>query len=563
MKRFCLSLLLCVFLITSLGGAFMFSEAHANRAVMFFENLKHTKGKFRGKPFILLPWEKEIVRDVYGTLKEDGTRQYKFVYIEVPKKNGKSEIAAGAGLYHLVADGEMMGEVYGCAAERSQASIVFDVAADMIEQVPALAKRAKLTESKKRIKDRVSGSFYQVLSAEAYSKHGLNVSACIIDELHAHANRGLYDVMTFGAGDARTQPIWWIITTSGDDPDRESIGWEVHEYATKVLSGEIIDPTWYVKIYTYDGDDIYNEDNWNKANPSLGVTISIESVREAANRAKNNPAEERLFRWLRLNQWITTKLTTWLPLNLFDATVGEWNPMDMAGMDCFMGLDLSTTTDLSSVCMLFPPQGKMHDWRTFWHCWIPEENMQERIDKDRLDYAKYAKGGWVIPTPGNVIDYTMIEEKILELARLYNVIEVDADKAFATMLLQRLEAAGMTCVDIPQTFVSMTDPLNQIQVLLNGKAPAKDEFVTVGEPLLMGRLTHEYNPVARWAFGNASIAKNGSGLIKLVKEHKGKSVDRTKRIDPMVALACAMARARYYKGTIDLNAAVESGDFGF
>src|SRR4030042_2451702 len=216
----------------------MFSEARAQRAVKFFESLKHTKGQFAGKPFILLPWEKQIIRDVYGTVKENGLRQYKYVYIEIPKKNGKSELAAAAALYHLYADHERNGEVYGCAADKEQATLVFDVAEDMVEMAPALNKRANFNKSTKLITDRRCGFFYKVMSSEAYTKHGLNLSACIIDELHAQPNRDLWDVMTFGAGDARLQPIWWIITTAGDDPDRVSVGWEQHEDAGRIPAGD-------------------------------------------------------------------------------------------------------------------------------------------------------------------------------------------------------------------------------------------------------------------------------------------------------------------------------------
>lgn len=540
----------------------VFSEARAARAVKFFESLRHTKGRFYGQPFTLLAWEKQIIRDVYGTVNAQGFRQYKFAYIEIPKKNGKSELAAGAGLYQLFADGERNGEVYGCAADRAQASIVFDVAVDMIDQVPALAKRAKVTASRKRITDRVSGTFYQVLSAEAFTKHGLNVSACIFDELHAQPNRELWDVMTFGAGDARTQPIWWIITTAGDDPDRVSVGWEQHEYAKKILSGDIIDPTWYVTIFGYEGEDIYNEDNWNIANPSLGATIQIESVREAAEKAKVKPAEERLFRWLRLNQWITTKLSTWQPVDLFDATNGDWTRADQLGKDCYLGLDLSTTTDLSALAVIFPPQGTQLDWRVFWHCWIPAENMEERVKKDHVPYDQWAAGGWITSTPGNVVDYTTIKDTILEIMKFYHVIELDADRAFATMLLQELEKAHLLCVDVPQTFVSLTDPLNQTEILLKGKPPAEDVKALTGN-LLTGRMTHEASPVARWCFGNTSIAQNGQGFIKFVKEHKGKSVVRTKRIDLVAAWINGMARARFYKGAIDLSAAILSDDWSF
>jgi phage terminase large subunit-like protein len=352
-------------------------------------------------------------------------------------------------------------------------------------------------------------------------------------------------VMTFGAGDARQQPIWWIITTAGDDPDRVSICWEQHEYASKILAGDIVDSTWYPVIYGYDGDDIYNEANWEQANPSLGHTITLNSVREAAEKAKVKPADERLFRWLRLNQWITTKLTTWLPLNLFDQTTGTWGRDELLGLDCYIGMDLSSTTDLTALCTVFPPQGKQIDWRVFWDVFIPADSMDERIRKDHVPYDRWQKEGWLTVTDGNVVDYTKVEERILEIVKFHKVKEVCSDRAFATMLLQRLEQAGLTCVDIPQTFMSLTNPLTETERLLK-------EF----------KITHENNLVARWAFGNASIAKNGNGQLKLVKEHKGKSVVRTRRIDPVAAWIDAMARAVSYKGRVDLSAVILSDDWG-
>jgi phage terminase large subunit-like protein len=306
-----------------------------------------------------------------------------------------------------------------------------------------------------------------------------------------------------------------------------------------------VDPTWYPVIFCYNGEDIYNEDNWAAANPSLGHTITIESVRESAEKAKEKPADERLFRWLRLNQWITTKLTTWLPLDLFDRTIGTWSRDELIDKECYIGLDLSSTTDLTAICVVFPPQGTQLDWRVFWHCFIPSENMQERVKKDHVPYDKWAKAGMINVTEGNVVDYTKVRDCIVEIAKFHKVKEVCADRAFATMLIQELEQAGLTCVDVPQTFVSMSNPLNETERLMKA-----------------GQLTHEGNPVARWCFGNASVAKNGNEQIKLVKEHKGKSVIRTRRIDLISAWIDAMARAVSYKGMVDLSAAILDDDWG-
>jgi phage terminase large subunit-like protein len=334
-------------------------------------------------------------------------------------------------------------------------------------------------------------------------------------------------------------------------------------------------------VYGYEGDDIYNEANWFQANPSLGTAKSLDSMREAAHTARLKPANERLFRWLDLNQWITTKLTTWLPLDLFDRTIGEWNRADQLGKDCFLGLDLSSTTDLTALAVLFPPQGKQLEWRCFWHCWIPEDNMKERVDRDHVPYDKWVAAGHITATSGNMVDYTQVEKTILEIKKFYNVIEVPSDRAFAAMLLQRLEQQpnNLLCVDVPQTYKVMTSPMNLIEVLLKIAARQQSDeleqlksqltqaMVEAGMPglnnnLLVGGLTHENNLVARWCFGNASIAKNGNEEIKLVKEHKGKSVDRTKRIDLITALVNAMARAQFYKGTVDLSAQILSDDWG-
>ena len=275
----------------------------ADRAVAFISALKHTKGEWHGKNFELLPWQEKVVRDVFGTVKANGYRQYNTAYIEIPKKQGKSELAAAVALYLLAGDGEWGAEVYGCAADRQQASIVFDVACQMVEQCPALKKRIKPVLSQKRLVYTPLNSFYQVLSAESYTKHGLNVHGVVFDELHAQPNRLLYDVMTHGSGDARKQPLFFLITTAGTD--RNSICWEVHQKAQDILAGRKIDPTFYPVIYGIPDDaDWSDEKNWYLANPSLDVTVDIDKLRAAYQSAKDNPAEENLFRQLRLNQWV-------------------------------------------------------------------------------------------------------------------------------------------------------------------------------------------------------------------------------------------------------------------
>lgn len=272
-----------------------YNKTMADYAVSFIECLCHTKGTWAGKPFELIDWQEQIIRDVFGILKPNGYRQFNTAYIEIPKKQGKSELAAAVALLLCCGDGEQRAEVYGCAADRQQASIVFEVAADMVRMCPALSKRVKLLASQKRIIYLPTHSFYQVLSADAYSKHGFNVSDVIFDELHTQPNRKLFDVMTKGSGDARTQPLYFLITTAGTDT--HSICYETHQKALDIIAGRKIDATFYPVIYgAKDTDDWTDVKVWKKANPSLGITVGMDKVEAACESARQNPAEENAFR---------------------------------------------------------------------------------------------------------------------------------------------------------------------------------------------------------------------------------------------------------------------------
>jgi len=301
-------------------------ERQAQKAIDFITGLKHVKDPWHGCQFELLPWEEQIVTDIYGTLKKDGTRQYRTAYIEIPKKNGKTELMAALGLKQLCADDEWAAEVYGCASDRGQASLAFDVAVEMVDQEPELKKRMRPVLSKHRLIYLPTKSFYQVCSSEAFTKHGLNVSACLFDELHAQPNRDLYDVMSFGSGDARRQPLYFYITTGGKDPERTSIGWEVHEKAESILLGKRNDPTFYPVIYGFDpdnkriwtgrecekykgkGKEAWRDKKiWSMVNPSDGIALRKGAIEESYASAKGNEADELNFQQLRLNIWIKVK----------------------------------------------------------------------------------------------------------------------------------------------------------------------------------------------------------------------------------------------------------------
>ena len=496
----------------------------ADRAVAFISSLKHTKGEWHGKNFELLDWQDKIIRDVFGTVKENGYRRYNTAYIEIPKKQGKSELAAAVALYLLAGDGEWGAEVYGCAADRQQASIVFDVACQMVEQCPALKKRIKPVLSQKRLVYLPLNSFYQVLSAESYTKHGLNVHGVVFDELHAQPNRALFDVMTHGSGDARRQPLFFLITTAGTD--RNSICWEQHQKAVDVLSGKRNDPTFYPVIYGIDDDaDWSDERNWYKANPSLGTTVEIDTLRTAFNNAKENPAEENLFRQLRLNQWVKQSVR-WMPMDAWDKCDKPLDMKSLEGRECYAGLDLSSSTDITAFVLVFPPFDNDGAYTILPFFWVPEDTLELRVRRDHVPYDVWKANGSIMTTEGNVIHYGFIEKFIEELGTKYNIKEIAYDRWGAVQMSQNLEDAGFTIVPFGQGFKDMSPPTKELMKLV-----------------LEGRIVHGGNAPLRWMVDNIFVRTDPAGNVKPDKEKS------TERIDGAVATIMALDRAIRCTGT--------------
>ena len=498
-----------------------FDERKAQRVVRFIEALRHTKGEFHGQPFHLLPWQERIIRDVFGTVRDDDPtmRQYTTAYIEIPKKNGKSELGAAIALNMLINDDEWKAEVYSCASDRQQAAIVFDVAVDMVRQSPALMKRVKIIPSTRRMIYQPTGSIYQVLSSEVATKHGLNVSACIFDELHTQPTRALYDVMTQGSGDARRQPLWFFLTTAGTD--RNSICWEVHQKALDILEGRKIDPRFYPVLFGLPDDaDWTSEENWYRANPSLDHTITIDKVRDAFRKAQETPADENQFRQLRLNQWVKQSVR-WMPMDKWDECGGVVDPYALEGRTCYAGLDLSSTSDLTALVLVFPPTSEDEPYIALPFFWLPEETLSLRVRRDHVPYDQWAKRGFIQTTEGNVVHYGFIERFICELGERYDIREIAHDRWNATMMVQTLEDDGFTMVPFGQGFKDMSPPTKELMRIV-----------------LEHKLCHGGHPVLRWNMDNAFVRTDPAGNLKLDKEKS------TEKIDGVVALVMALDRAQ-------------------
>ena len=567
-----------------------------------------------GRPFSLYDWQRDAIMEFYSTLEVDDDtgeqyRRYQYLYEELPKKNGKSELAAPLGLYHLFGDGELNAEVYICAADKDNASIVYNAAIYMVQTAPwtaAMLERGtlKLVESRREIlyrrqrKTPSGGMEWQiigrlkVLSAEAYSKHGYKPSCVIFDELHAQPNRDLWDVMTFGAGSSRRQPVWIVLTTAGDDPDRNSIGWEIHEKAVGVRDARQLrqvldqggDPrevlslrrvadedlpgaidallerdldTWLPILYgitAFYGDDpedlaqvdIYDEALWYRCNPSLGKHLKIRTLRQEAAEARKSEAAEKLFRWLRLNQWIAVKAVSWLSLTLYDKL--QWGPSKMAervewlqrlrGLTCYGGVDLSSTTDLTAFVLFFPVQPGLECAVWLPYIWRSSKDLEAAEIRDNAPYRNWERAGFLTICPGDTIDYADVESTITEAKRNFDLKMVGFDPYLSRTITQRLMPI-VPVVEIPQDMKNMSPAMKEVE-----------------RGMLEHTMRHIHNTCFRWTFGNVRCAVDGNENIKPMKNRS------PGRIDPAVALIIAVSVWMIDRNKKpDLSTAMERGGF--
>lgn len=485
-----------------------FDAKAAQHAIDFFSLLKHSKGEWAGKPLILEPWQVFKVGSIFGWLRADGYRRFRTVYEEVARKNGKTLMLAGAGLYGMTCDGEQGAEIYSAATKHDQAVIAHTDAVRMVKASPSLKKVVKIFKNNLNVE--LTNSKYVPLGADADTLDGLNVHFALVDEVHAHKTRNLWDVLETATG-SRRQPLIWAITTAGFQ--RESICRELRQYAIRVLEGVFDDDSFFSVIYTLDEKDEWDDEkNWSKANPNLGVSVKLDDMRRLALKAKESPASLNNFLRKRLNIW-TEQDVRWLAMAKWDLCGDAFNPNVLDGEVCFAGLDLSTTTDITALVLYFPESNA-----TLCKFWIPEDNAELRERRDRVPYLTWAKQGHITRTPGNVVDYTFVRAQINELAKKYELQLIGYDPWNARHLAQQLkDEDGLPMVEFRQGYVSMNEPCKALEALVIGE-----------------KLRHGGNPVLRWMASNVTVATDPAGNIKM---DKGRS---TERIDGMVALAMAI-----------------------
>lgn len=497
---------------------YWFDAAEADRFCMFCSRIcRHSKGEWAGKPLTLAPWQRRKLRRLFGWRRPDGTRRYRRTAWWIPRKNGKSTVFAAIALYLTFFDGEPGAEVYSAASNKEQADMVFVEAKNMTEASEELLDRGSVLKNSIYVPSTLS--VYRVLSSKAGTKHGLNVHGIVIDELHALKNRELFDVLTTASG-SRRQPLEVTISTAGSNIG--SFAYEIWEYSKNVAAGLFEDPEFLPVVFAADpSDDWRDEAVWAKANPNLGVSISLDYLRSERTKTKGMPGRIAAFKQLHLNIWAQST-QAWLPLDRWRRDcIGPNLPIrSYRGRACWGALDLSSTTDLTALALVFEPdENGVHDAAVFF--WCPADTINDREREDHVQYAKWVEQGWIRATPGNVVDYDQVERDIARIAQFVNLRELAFDRWGAAQLTQRLQDThGITLARFGQGFKDMS--------------PAAKEFERL---ILSGRIRTIDNPVLTWQISTVTAKRDPAGNIKPDKSQA------RHRIDGVVALVMAVGRA--------------------
>lgn len=483
---------------------FTFDVKTAKRVCDFFpKHFRHGKGEFAGKPFILERWQKQIIGHLFGWKRKDGTRRYRKMFLYVPKKNGKTQLAAGIALIMLVADSEPGAEVYAASGDTDQAALIFEAGSYMVENDKMLDDNIEIRKGYRLMRFTATQSYWKVLSSEAKTKHGPNVHCLIFDELHVFTNDELIDTLQRGTINRR-QPLTCYLTTA--DYAKPSPCNRLLSYAKKVRDGLIDDKHFMPVIYETDIDaDWTKEETWKAANPNYGITVKRDYFAEAVKEAQEEPSKENSFKRLHLN--IQTKQEKkWMQMQEWDASGQAINKEILFGKKCFASLDLSSVSDIVAACLYFPEY-----FAALLMFWVPEKTA-----KKKLEYEIWHKDGYIEIAKGQVIDYELVRAWLLEQRKTYNIQSVAYDPWNASQLALKLgDEDGFNMVEFRQGYKSMNEPTKELEKLV-----------------LQHKIVHFGNPVLRWMVANAQTSEDPAGNVKLVKPNK----DSPEKIDGAVAL---------------------------
>jgi phage terminase large subunit-like protein len=492
----------------ALDRGWVFDKKAAMRAIGFIEKLKHTKGKWSGQRFLLEPWQQFVLWNIFGWKNADGTRRFRYAYIEIARKNGKTALSAGIGLYMLFADGEARPEVYSAATVKDQAKICF---ADAVEIVKATDLKNYLHPYRNSIVYELKGGMMKPLSSDYGTHDGLNPSCGIIDEFHAHKDSGMFDVIKSAFG-ARRQPLMFIITTAGFN--KSGACYAYRDNVIKILRGVNHDDSLFGIIYTLDSNEEWdNPKMWIKSNPNLGVSLSADYLADQVMDAKNRPEAVRNVMTKNVNLWVDAE-KTWILDKAWMQCCGSLFPQSLHGCECWGGLDLSNVSDITAYVLIFHENDRFQLLPLFW---IPKEKMMEKIRKENINYDSWVAGGYVKVTEGNVIDYDFVKTDILRFVADYNLKTSAYDRWNSSQTIIDLQNEGMIFNPFGQGYGSMSAPTKEFEKLV-----------------LTGKVEHFGNPVLRWMLASTVIKSDPAGNIKPDKEKS------TQKIDGIVASIMAL-----------------------
>lgn len=499
-----------------------FDDEAAQHAIDFFGFLRHSKGEWAGRVVELEPWQQFKTAMIFGWMREDVNgnivRRFRSVYIEVPRKNGKTLWAAGIGLYLLDADGEPGAEIYAAATKKDQAKLVHSDAVRMVKASPTLRGRMGIHVNNIHVDS--TNSKFEPVGRDSDTMDGLNVHCAIIDELHAHPSGDTYGVLDTATG-SRRQPVMLVITTAGFN--QESFCYERRDYVTKVLDGKVDDDSLFGIIYTRDeGDGWENPETWRKANPNWGVSVKPDDIGRLANEAGEVKSQLNEFLTKRLNVW-TSSAIDWMDIQKWDKCNAPVDGNGLRGRTCFMGMDLSSTTDLSALVLVFPPATAGDPYQLLCRFFLPGENIRTRQRSDQVIYESWVRNGFVQTTPGNVIDHDAIKAQILEDCAMYDIREVAFDPYNATKLVVELQDEGVNVVEMRQTMFMLSAPTKELERLVG-----------------RNELAHGGHPVLRAMVSKTKVKIDSDDNIKPDKK-SSKS-----RIDGVVATVMGLARAMVF-----------------